>query len=244
MEKVIAFCSGKGGVGKSTTAACVAAAIVCRDKRVLLIDADQGLCGLGVVLGMTELPLFDICDSVEGKCDFYKTVVPCEMMPGLNLAAVSANGGFCDAGRLSRYIRLMRSQFDYILIDAPAGVGREFETVAGSCDAAAIVVTPDEVSLLAAAKVSALLEQNQTECRLLINRYDAEAAKKQLCAGIDECIDTVGEQLLGVVPEETEFRRLARSGVLKLSSAAKAAPAYHNIAARICGQNVPLIRLS
>ena len=243
MNKVIALCSGKGGVGKSTTAACVGAAIVCRDKRVLLIDADQGLCGLGVVMGMQTLPLFDICDSAAGNCDFYRTVTPCEMLPGLNLAVVSAGEDFCTAQQLQRYIGLVRSQFDYILIDAPAGVGREFETVCGVCDDAIVLTTPDEVALLAASKAAELLDRRGAECRLLINRYDRTKVKKGLSAGIDECIDTVRARLIGVVPEEEEFHKLGKSGVLRLTASASAAPAYHNIAARICGEEVPLIRL-
>lgn len=243
MKKVIAFCSGKGGVGKSTTAACVAAATVCRNKRVLLIDADQGLCGLGVVMGMQTLPIFDICDGMDGTCDFYKTVTPCEMLPGLNLAVVSAGEKFCGAPQLSRYLQLMRGQFDYIMIDAPAGLGREFETVCKACDDAIVLTTPDEVSLLAASKAAVALEKQQVQARLLINRYDRAAVRKGLCAGLDVCIDTVGVRLIGVIPEEEEFRKLAKSGVLRLSAAAVSAPAYHHIAARICGEEVPLIRL-
>lgn len=241
IQKIITVCSGKGGVGKSTVACCCAAAVVCRRRRVLLIDADQGLAGLDILLGVVPPPVFDICDAAQGRCAVSKVAVPCEMLAGLNLAcAACAAGKRCTAADLSKFCGICEGQYDYIIIDAPAGIGEGFRTAVAACDEAVIVSTPDEVSMRAAARAGIEIEKAGKPDRLIINKYDRRLSRRGTAPSLDELIDTVLSRLLGVIPYDPEFARLARKSVLLLPRRAVSVRSFYNIAARICGEDVPL----
>lgn len=243
MEKVITVCSGKGGVGKSTTAACLAAAIVCRGRRVLLIDADQGICSLAGVLGVDCAPLFDVCDVTARRCEFFRAVCPCPELAGLNLAIGSlARGKFCTAADLSVFCTLNKGQYDYIIIDAPAGIGAEFESAVKAADEVILVSTPDPVTIAACAKAAAEVQKLGKRSRLIINRYDKKAARGGHLPTVDEIIDALGSRLLGIIPYDPQFARHGGIGALELPEKAVSVPAYRNIAARICGKEVGLAK--
>lgn len=243
MEKVILFASGKGGVGKSSAAVCVGAEIVKRGKRVLLIDADQGLSGLELMLNMSGGVVFDICDAAAGRIDFHRVILPCETLPGLNLAAVSlAKGKFCSGEELAHFCRLVRTQFDYLLIDGPAGIGAEFFAALKACNQAIVISTPDSVSMRAANRAASAIAGAGIRSMLLVNRLSARNVRKKLAPNVDHIIDAVGEQLIGIVPDDPAFVRLGSKSLLELNPKSKAAAAFRNIAARICGDQVPLMK--
>ena len=243
MQKIITFCSGKGGVGKSTVACCVAAAIVCRGRRVLLVDADQGLTGLDLLLGMQTPPIFDICDLNGRVCDCNSVIFPCEQLAGLNLASVSLSSDkACSADALRRFCRIFSGQFDYIIIDASAGLGSGFEAAVRAAQEVAVLCTPEATSIRAAAKTAAAVDALGIKSRLIINKYDSKLARTNGVPNVDRIIDTVGSRLLGVVPADREFAKLSESGVLKLPRRAVSVEAFYNIAARICGCDVPLAK--
>ncbi len=244
VQKILTFCSGKGGVGKSTLAACIAASIVCRGKRVLLVDADQGIAGLDILLGMEKPVLFDICDAIEKRCEISDVVIPCPQLAGLCLASAALTPEkFCTGADLNRFCRILVGQYDFILIDAPAGLGREFDSAVTAADEIVIISTPEDISLRAATKTGALIAKMGKKSRLLLNKYDRRLVRKKIAPSIDEFIDAVGSQLLGVVPVDTEFSKLSRKGVLRLPKSAVSVQSFYNIAARICGRYVPLTRL-
>ncbi len=243
MEKVILFASGKGGVGKSSAAVCVGAQIVRRGKRVLLIDADQGLSGLELMLNMAGSTVFDITDAAMGRTDFHRVILPCEQLPGLNLAVVSlVKGKFCSGPQLAQFCQLVQSQFDYILIDGPAGIGSEFQSALEACRQAIVLSTPDIVAMKAANRAASVIAEAGISSKLLVNRLNTKNVKKKLAPNVDHIIDAVGEQLIGIVPEDPAFVRLGGKSLLDLSPRSKAYGAYANIAARICGEQVPLMR--
>ncbi len=244
MQKILTFCSGKGGVGKSTVAACVAASVVCLGKRVLLVDADQGIAGLDILLGMERPALFDICDAAEKRCEISDPVIPCPGLAGLCLASVSLSPEkFCTGENIARFCRVMAGQFDFIFIDAPAGLGREFDSAVTAADEVIIVSTPDDNALRAATKTGALIAKMGKKSRLVLNKYDKRLVRKKIAPSIDDFIDAVGSQLLGVIPADLEFPKLSRKGVLMLPKTAVSVQPFYNIAARICGKYVPLTRL-
>lgn len=243
MEKVILFASGKGGVGKSSAAVCVGAQIVRRGKRVLLIDADQGLSGLELMLNMAGSAVFDICDAAAGRIDFHRVIRPCETLPGLNLAVVSlVKGKFCSGEELERFCHLVQSQFDYLLIDGPAGIGTEFSTALHASNQAIVISTPDSVAMRAANRAASAIAESGIRSMLLVNRLNVRYVRKKLAPNVDNIIDSVGEQLLGIVPEDSAFAGLGGKSLLELSPKSKAVSAFRNIAARICGEQVPLMK--
>ncbi|HNX13486.1 MAG TPA: P-loop NTPase [Oscillospiraceae bacterium] len=244
MQKILTFCSGKGGVGKSTAAACVAASIVCRGKRVLLVDADQGIASLDILLGMEKPALFDICDAVAKRCDISDAVIPCSGLAGLCIASAALSPEkFCSGADITRFCRIMAGQFDFIIIDAPAGLGREFDSAVTAADEVVIVSTPDDPALRAATKTGALIAKMGKKSRLLLNKYDRRLVRKKIAPSIDDFVDAVGSQLLGVIPFDQEFAKLSRKGVLMLPKSAVSVQSFYNIAARICGKYIPLTRL-
>ena len=244
MQKILTFCSGKGGVGKSTIAACIAASIVCRGKRVLLVDADQGIACLDILLGMEKPALFDICDAIAKRCEISDVVVPCAQLAGLSMASVALSPDkFCSGEYIARFCRILAGQYDFIIIDAPAGLGRDFDSAVTAADEVVIVSTPDDIALRAATRTGAIIAKMGKKSRLLLNKYDRKLARKKLAPSIDDFVDTVGSQLLGVVPIDPEFSKLTRKGVLLLPKTAVSVQSFYNIAARICGRYVPLMRL-
>ncbi len=243
-QKTILFCSGKGGVGKSTVAACAAAAMVSGGQRVLLIDADQGVAGLHLVLGLSEPPVFDLCDAFAGVCDFQTVIRGCAALPGLHVATASLNPEKqLTPARLSRFCALVSGVFDRIFIDAPAGLGDGFQTALAVCGEAVIVVTPDPVSLAAAAKTGQCLAEAERPGRLIVNRYDRRLVRQMPDA--DRFMDATGCRLLGIVPLDAALTRLSVTGqgVLKLPRGAASAKPFYNIAGRLAGREIPLARL-
>lgn len=243
MAKILTVCSGKGGVGKSTVSACIAAAVVCKGKRVLLIDADQGLGGLAAVLGLKDPPLFDIYDAFAGRCELHDTIAGVEGLAGLNFAAAALSvtaDKFLDGERLAYFCRAFEKQFDFILIDSAAGVGAEFYAAATAGGAAVLVTTGDRPAMESASKTAVLLREMERDGYLIINKFDRRLVKKKINPNIDEFIDSTGFPILGVVPWEDEFAGIIHDGVITLPISAVSVLPFNDIADRLCGTQVPL----
>lgn len=243
VAKITAVVSGKGGVGKSTLSAGIGAALARRGERVLLIDCDAALRSQDVLLGVTERLVFDISDAAEGRCTPQQAVYRCAACPRLSMVAAPLHKPLSPEA-CRAITQVLAQNFDRVLMDAPAGVGEGFLTAVAPAEAAIVVATPDAISVRSGSVVrNALAEQGVSDVRMVINRFSAARfLRTGSFADLDGFIDRAGLQLLGVVPEDTSVALMAARGVPLLSKGA-CSEAFMRIAARLCGERVPLAPL-
>ncbi len=230
--------SGKGGVGKSTVSKNLGLYFSSVGKRTLLIDCDAGLSSLDIMLGVADKVNFTWADVADESCNPDDAILKINeklfLMPSPKSPLTEE---YEDAVR--DVTARVEGGFDYIIIDAPAGVGRGFMRAARGADKALVVATADEVSVKGASTVASLLRgQGVSESRLLINRYDVKAAKKGRLLTIDEIIDKTLVQLIGIIPEDTNIMYSTVSE--KKLKTKKSDGAFQRVAKRIGGENITL----
>ncbi len=244
--KVFVVTSGKGGVGKSTTTANVATALAKLGKKVLAIDADIGLRNLDMLLGLENRIVYDILDVVEGRATPDKAFV--KDKHGLPLYLLPANQTKNkDAISREQMVELVNNikenyDFDYILIDSPAGIEQGFQNAAAPADEAIVVVNPEVSSVRDADRVIGLLENMEKDkIHLVINRINWKKVKKGEMMSVEDILEILKVPLLGVVPEEEKLVDFTNRGVpIVLEEKHDAAKAFMDIARRLTGENVPM----
>ena len=242
----IAIVSGKGGTGKTSFTAGVSSALAMLGKRTLCIDCDVGLRNLDLALGLADMALMDFTDVAQGRCDLSSAVVEHPRIKNLYLLTAPARmrGNPLTAGEMMVLLKQVRQQFDFCLLDASAGLGYGF-SVATCCPDRCIVVTTSDSTALRDAQHT-VMELNRFprgSLHLVVNRVRKKMLRS-MHATIDDAIDTAGLPLLGVVPEDDMLiLSLSRGVPLLLSYSSLAGQAYKNIAARITGKRVPLLRI-
>ena len=238
----IAVVSGKGGTGKTSLTAGVGEALALMGHRVLCIDCDAGLRNLDLALGLTDRALMDFSDVAAGRCPLADAAVPHPEIPRLHLltAPASLRRRSVTEGEMRSLLQSAREDYDYCLLDAPAGLGEYFR-LATACADRCIVVTP---ALRDAQHTVMELDRfPRGRLHLVVNRVRGKLLRS-MHATIDDAIDTAGLPLLGVVPEDDALPLAqSRGTALLLVSHTGASAAYRNIAKRITGQRVPLLRL-
>ena len=246
MGECIAVVSGKGGTGKTSLTAGVGSALVQGGKRVLCIDCDIGLRNLDLALGLTDRALMDFSDVAKGRCTLASAVVSRSELSALDLltAPVRSRGGPVSEAQFRRLLEDARQRYDYCLLDAPAGLGGGFQLAVCGADRCIVVTTSDAASLRDAQHtVMELSRFPRGRLHLVVNRV-RKKLMRNMHATIDDAIDSAGLPLLGVVPEDDQLPLSLNRGVpLLLDQPSPAATAYRNIAKRITGQRVPLMRI-
>ncbi len=242
MSKVFTVVSGKGGVGKSTFCANVAISLAEQNKKVLLIDGDAGLRSLDLLLSVDSMVVYDWLDIIENRCDHNKA----RLFFNDNLQLLPAPITYPDSLTKEIFMDMIgkfREDYDYIIIDSPAGTG-ELPLLYSDCsDMCLVVATPDEVSARSACAVgNALIKQGAKEdnLRLIINRFDEKAVKRGKLLNIDDMIDRTYIRLLGVVPEDRNLMYFSVTENL-LSDRSDTKNAFSNIAKRILGKEVAIL---
>ena len=239
----IVITSGKGGTGKTSVSGGVASCLAAMGHRVLCLDADIGLRNLDLTLGMTEQVLMDFTDVILGACTLERAAVEHPTVKNLFLltAPVTLPDGVDEAG-MRALMRSVREQFDYCIIDCPAGVGIGFRLACCAADRAVVVCNSDAASLRDAQAAAIRLHALELPARLVVNRVKPRLLRK-LSMNIDDAMDDTGLPLLGIVPEDETVTLAAARGRPLITVARKgAAAAYYNIAKRITGQRVPILR--
>lgn len=242
--QTIMLCSGKGGTGKSTISVLVGAHLAARQKRVLLIELDSGLRSVDIIAGVYGKTVYDIEDVLCGRCEGEKAVVQSPLYPGLSVISAPYEGGEVRPVPLSRLVTLMSPYFDFILLDTAAGMGPPFAAAASVCSMGLLVLTPDPIALRDGRIVADRLIADghaQKDLRLIVNRLRPDSfGRRAAVADLDECIDTVGVQLLGVVPESVVLQRCVMAGEA-LPESSPAAAACAAVAGRLLGERIPLL---
>ena len=245
MGTVIVVTSGKGGTGKTSLTGGVASCLAALGQKVLCIDLDIGLRNLDISLGMTDRALMDFTDVLEGRCTLERAAVEHPVIRGLYLltAPVRPSPASMDEDKMLAMLRTARTQFDYILIDSPAGLGGGFRLATCGADRAVVVSTNDSSALRDAQRTVVELSRSLDTIHLVMNRIQPKLLRR-LHTTIDDAMDAAGLPLLGIVPEDPQVMLCAnREQPLILYANRGAATAYLNIAKRLLGQKTPLMRI-
>lgn len=241
----IAVVSGKGGTGKTSFVAGVGSALALGKRRVLCLDCDVGLRNLDLALGLTDWALMDFSDVAQGRCSLTQAVVEHPDIPGLFLltAPVRTRRSPVTREQMIRLMREVREQFDLCLLDAPAGLGGGFALATCAADRCVVVTTSDASSLRDAQHTVMELHRFPSgTLHLVVNRVRKKMLRS-MHATIDDAMDKAGLPLLGVVPEDDALPLCLNRGTPLLPPDSSAAAAYRNIARRLQGERVPLLRI-
>jgi len=244
---VITVTSGKGGVGKTTATANLSAALAAQGKKVVAIDADIGLRNLDVVMGLENRIVYDLVDAVEGTCRLRQAMIKDKRLPELYLipAAQSRDKTAVTPGDMIELTNQMRSDFDYILIDSPAGIEQGFKNAIAPADKVLIITTPEVSAVRDADRIIGLIEaEEKGPGELILNRLRVEMVRRGEMLNTDDVIDILAVDLLGIVPDDEAIvvsTNRGRPAVLENGSLA--GQAFRNIADRLTGKEVPFIDL-
>lgn len=245
MGQVLAVVSGKGGTGKTSICAAVACALAADGKSVLCLDADVGLRNLDISLGMAQEPALPFSAVMRGEYTLDQAAVhPRYANLRFLTAPVTEEPEQLDPAQFSAMLKQVRQQFDWCLIDAPAGVGAGFRLAVQFADQIAIVTGGEPASLRDGARTAqALSSLTQAPAKIIVNRIRRKFFR-QTRSTVDDCMDLIGLPLLGIVPEDEAVSLCAARGVpLSGSRKKSAALACQHIACRLCGQKQPLLHL-
>ena len=243
MSYCFAVASGKGGVGKSVLTANLGAALCTQGRKVVLIDADIGLRSLDALLSLENSVVYDLIDVIDGACKLDEALLSCEAFPGLSLlpAAQFRRVKALEPKQLRKIITSLRSRYDYILIDCPAGIERGLRNVLNAgIDDAVIVVTPDDVAVRSAERTVQVIESKSLpRPRLIVNRLVPDLVHTGEMLSARTVAEIMDMQLIGEIPEDPAFCRAALRHSLLLNYQCEARGALLRIAARLSGADIP-----
>lgn len=244
---VITVTSGKGGVGKTTATANIAAALALAGNRTVCIDGDIGLRNLDVVMGLENRIVYDLVNVVEGQARLRQAMIKDKRLPELYLipAAQTRDKSAVSPSDMVRLIDELRPDFDYVLIDSPAGIERGFRNALAPADRVLIVTNPEVSAVRDADRVIGLIEAEQKgPAALVVNRIKPEMVKRGDMLSIEDIMDVLAIQLIGVVPEDENILVSSNRGSpVAMDDRSRAGKAFRNIARRIEGDDVPFMPL-
>ena len=238
--RIIVITSGKGGVGKTTATASIGAALALEGKRVAVVDMDIGLRNLDVVMGLENRIVFNIVDVVNGKCKLSQASIRDRRIENLFLipASQSDNKDVLTPAGVERVGKLLKKEFDYILMDSPAGIERGFENSIVSADEAIVICTPDVSSVRDADRVIGLLYARSITPKLVVNRIVPEMVANGDMLSHEDVIDVLSVPLVGLVPMDQQVIISSNVGLpLVMQNDSPAGQAFRRIARRINGES-------
>lgn len=246
MGEAIVITSGKGGVGKTTTSANLGTALALHGKKVCMVDTDIGLRNLDVVMGLENRIIYDLIDVAEGRCRLNQALVKDKRFDELYMlpAAQTKDKHDISPNQVKDIIDELKKEYDFVIIDCPAGIEQGFRNAIAGADRAIIVTTPENAAVRDADRVIGLLEQNGLNAKLIINRIRPNMVKTGEMLDIDEICQVLAVDLLGIVPDDEKVIKAANQGEpTVMDPSSRAAIAYRNIGRRILGDMVPLMPL-
>lgn len=244
-EKVITVTSGKGGVGKTTTTANLGSALALLGKKVVVFDGDIGLRNLDIVMGLENRIVYDVVDYVEGRCRLRQALIRDKRAPELYLlpTAQTRDKSAIKPTQMIQVCDELRKEFDYIIIDSPAGIEQGFQNALAPADRVLVVTNPEVSSVRDADRVIGLVESQQKgPVQLIINRIIAARVKKQEMLSTQDIVDVLATEVIGIVPEDEAILSSSNRGTpVVFNGKSPAAVAFRDIARRLIGEDVPLV---
>lgn len=248
MSEVIVITSGKGGVGKTTSTANIGTGLAQLDKKVILIDTDIGLRNLDVVMGLENRIVYNLVDVVEGNCRMKQALIKDKRYPNLFLlpSAQTKDKTAVSPEQMVKLTDELREEFDYILLDCPAGIEQGFKNAIAGADRALVVTTPEVSAVRDADRIIGLLEANEIKkIHLIVNRLRMDLVSRGDMMSVDDVQEILAVDLIGAVPDDEEIVISTNQGEPLVGRAdSLAGKAYANICRRIMGEEIPLLDMN
>ncbi len=248
MGESIVITSGKGGVGKTTTTANIGTALAALGKRVVVVDGDTGLRNLDVLMGLENRIVYTIMDVIENRCRLKQALIKDKRYNNLCLLPTAQTKDKDDikCQDMLEIVNQLKEEFDYVLIDSPAGIEQGFENSVIGADRAIVVVNPEITSVRDADRVIGKLDaKGLEEHQVIVNRLNYEMTKKGDMLDVSDIIETLSVKLIGVVPDDKSITVSTNKGEpIVLEEKSLSGQAFRNIAKRIMGEEVPYVDLS
>lgn len=245
MSEIIVIASGKGGVGKTTVTANIGAVLSHKSNKVIIVDTDMGLRNLDVALGLENNVVYDALDVINGVCSITKAAIQKKgyenlyLLPGIQ----TGNSDSINPEQMNKLCHLLSQQFDYVLLDSPAGLEKGFYNAAQCADSAIVVTEPFTASIRDADKtIDAFESIGIKNIKLIINGIRVDYIKKGITPNVDDIVDVLGVPILGIIPYDEHILYCAGQGcpVMEIKDAPSAV-AFDNIAKRLMGEYVPIM---
>lgn len=247
MGEAIVITSGKGGVGKTTTSANLGTALALLGRKVCMVDTDIGLRNLDVVMGLENRIIYDLVDVAEGRCRLNQALVKDKRFDELYMlpAAQTKDKHDVTPDQVRKIVEELKPDYDYVIIDCPAGIEQGFDNAVAGADQAIVVTTPENAAVRDADRVIGILEKRGfSSPKLIINRIRPNLLRSGDMLEIDDICQVLAIDLIGIVPDDEIVIKAANQGEpTVLNPSSRAAIAYRNVARRILGETVPLMNL-
>ena len=246
MGEVIVITSGKGGVGKTTTTANVGTGLAKLDKKVVVIDTDIGLRNLDVVMGLENRIVYNLVDVIEGNCRIKQALIKDKRYPKLYLlpSAQTRDKNAVTPEQMKKLTDQLKDEFDYVILDCPAGIEQGFQNAIAGADRALVVTTPEVSAVRDADRIIGLLEANEMKhTNLIVNRLRIDMVKNGEMMSSDDVVDILACDLIGVVPDDEKIVVATNNGEPLVGDDSLAGQTYMNICKRIIGEDVPYLDL-
>ena len=247
MGKVIVVTSGKGGVGKTTSTANIGATLTKLGNKVIVIDGDIGLRNLDVVMGLENRIVFDLVDLIEKKCKPRQAMIKDKRFDGLYLipAAQTRDKDAINPEQMKELCDELKEEFDYVIVDCPAGIENGFKNAIAGADSAIVVTTPEVSAVRDADRIIGLLEAHSVDdINLVVNRIKMNMVRNGDMLDINDILDILGIKLIGVVPDDENVVISTNKGepVVEYNNSL-AGTAYSNKTRREMGEEVKFLEL-
>lgn len=246
MSEVIVITSGKGGVGKTTASANIGTGLTQLGNKVVLIDTDIGLRNLDVVLGLENRIVYNLVDVVEGNCRIKQALIRDKTYPNLYLlpSAQTRDKSAVTPEQMKKLTDELREEFDYILLDCPAGIEQGFKNAIAGADRAVIVTTPEVSAIRDADRIIGLLGAAQIQkIDLILNRIRMDMVKRGDMMSVEDVMEILAVNIIGVIPDDENVVIATNNGDPLAGGATLAGQAFLNISRRIMGENVEMLNL-
>ena len=247
MSEIIVITSGKGGVGKTTTSANVGTGLAILGKKVVLIDTDIGLRNLDVVMGLENRIVYNLVDVVEGNCRMKQALITDKRYPNLFLlpSAQTRDKTSVNPGQMVKLVDDLREEFDYVLLDCPAGIEQGFQNAIAGADRALVVTTPEVSAIRDADRIIGLLEASGMKTiDLVVNRIRMDMVRRGDMMSLDDVMDILAIDIIGAVPDDEDIVISTNQGEPLVGIGTPAGQAYMDICKRITGETVPLLNVA